>query len=173
LSPSVKNFIYVIHLLMGVKSNLNITFFLNFATMQIKRYIGILLSALILFSNIGLALNVHYCHGSVSAVTLAYSQKDACAEKSENKKGACCAAPNESHKSCCKNSIVKLQDKTDNAVTKSFQLDLGAFYPVDVYTPLVVFYANAPVAVKDSPSFYTDSNAPPLYKLYCQYVFYA
>ncbi|MFP9098246.1 HYC_CC_PP family protein [Flavobacterium sp. RHBU_24] len=141
--------------------------------MQFKRFIGALLSALILFSNIGLALNVHYCHGSVSAVTLAYSQKDACAEKAETKKGACCAAPNESHKSCCKNSIVKLQDKTDTAITKSLQLDLGVFYAVDVYHPITIFYADAPVTVKDSPSFYADSNAPPLYKLYCQYVLYA
>jgi len=141
--------------------------------MQFKRYIGTLLSALILFSNIGLALNVHYCHGSVSAITLSYSQKDACAEKAATTKGACCAAANESHKSCCKNSIVKLQDKTDTAITKSLQLDLGVFYAVDVYNPLTVFYDNAPVSVKCNPSFYADSNAPPLYKLYCQYVLYA
>lgn len=141
--------------------------------MQFKRYIGTLLSALILFSNIGLALNVHYCHGNVSSVSLSYNQKDACAEKAEAKKGACCAAANESHKSCCKNSIVKLQDKTDTAITKSLQLDLAAFYATDVYTPLTVFYANAPVTKKGNPSFYALSNAPPLYKLYCQYVLYA
>ena len=146
----------------------------NFAIMKLKRHIGILLSALILFSSIGLALNVHYCHGTVSAVSLSYRLKDACNDQAPKKdKKGCCAAAGKSHKSCCKNDVVKLQDNGDRTLVKSLQLDLAAFYVANVYNPLQLFYSPAAKQKKENPSFYAQSNAPPLYKLYCQYVLYA
>lgn len=142
--------------------------------MKLKKHISTLLSALILFSNIGLMLNVHYCHGTVSSVSVTYKTKDACElpVKKKQSKG-CCAVAEKSHKNCCKDDVVKLQDTTDKTVVKSLQLDLAAFYLAEAYkTARITWVAQAAVQ-KNNPAFYVETNAPPRYKLYCQYVFYA
>lgn len=146
----------------------------NFAVMKLKRHIGILLSALILFSNIGLALSVHYCHGSVSAVALSYKTDHCSAAKVKATKSCCAKAKAAAQKKCCKNHVVKLEDTTAKTLVKSLQLDLGAFYIAAPYNNNLQFL-NSPAAKqkKENPSFYADSNAPPLYKLYCRYVLYA
>ncbi|MEL1243494.1 hypothetical protein AAEO56_04405 [Flavobacterium sp. DGU11] len=144
--------------------------------MKLRSYISTLLSVLILVSNIGMALNVHYCHGEVASVSLAYRIQEPCGTKVEKKAApkSCCAKPVVTHKSCCKNDVVKLQDtKSDNIIVKSLQLDLGAFCPAEVWNSDTLHYSEAPVAQKDQPSFYCESHAPPLFKLYCQYIFYA
>lgn len=142
--------------------------------MKFNKHIGILLTFLILASNMGFALNVHYCHGEVSSVSLAYKADVPCGtkQKKETKKG-CCAAAGESHKKCCKNNLVKLQDDSqDNIIVKSLQLDLSAFYTVEAWKPAQPS-AEVPAITSQTPSFYCEAHAPPLFKLYCQYIFYA
>jgi len=140
--------------------------------MKLRRYIGIILTTLILFSNIGLALNVHYCHGQLASVALAY-KKDACASPKQKEIKSCCAKAAVKGKGCCKSHIVKLQDKNDSTLIKSLQLDLGAFCAVSELKPSALYYSEVALAKKETPSFYCDSHAPPLFKLYCQYIFYA
>jgi hypothetical protein len=150
--------------------------------MKLNRHISILLAVLILGSNIGLAFNVHYCKGEISSVSLAYKQQEPCNphhesnhddDKHDADKKACCAAKAENHKECCKDDVVKLQDKNEGKlIVKSLQLDLGAFCAAEEWKP-VQFYYTAQVAQKDAPSFYCESHAPPLFKLYCRYILYA
>lgn len=150
--------------------------------MKISRHISILLATLILFSNIGLALNVHYCKGQVSSITLAYKVQEPCNphhESDQHKHGhkalkkACCAIKTDDHKKCCKDDFVKLQDKNEGKViVKSLQLDLSTFCAVTEWKPMHFYYAS-PIAEKEEPSFYCDSHAPPLFKLYCRYILYA
>lgn len=140
--------------------------------MKLNRHISILLAMLILVSNVGLAFNVHYCHGEVSSVSLAYKLEEPCNDHHKEDKKSCCATAGESHKKCCDNDIVKLEDKGDNIIVKSFQLDLAAFCQISEWKP-VQFYDEVPVGKEQSPSFYCEANAPPLFKLYCQYIFYA
>lgn len=140
--------------------------------MKLNRHISILLAMLILVSNVGLAFNVHYCHGEVSSVSLAYKIQEPCNDHHDKSEKSCCAAADESHKKCCDNDIVKLEDKSDNIIVKSFQLDLAAFCQISEWKP-VQFYSEVPVGKEQSPSFYCEANAPPLFKLYCQYIFYA
>lgn len=143
--------------------------------MKLKKHISALLSVLILFANIGVVLNVHYCHGKVSSVALNYRAEERCGmPKQHHAKKACCAKTEKvTKKSCCKHDVVKIQDNADKAPVKSFQLDLAAFYVSEGYSN-TFFGSVAHVAItKDAPAFYAETNAPPLYKLYCQYVFYA
>lgn len=142
--------------------------------MQIKKYISGLLTMLILVSSMGLALNVHYCHGKVSSVAFAYKKAEPCNGHKSEKKAHACGVEKDSHKKCCKDDLVKLKDtKSDNVITKSLQLDLGAFCLVDEWNQQALYSASVKPVTKDSPSFYCESNAPPLYRLYCQYIFYA
>lgn len=141
--------------------------------MRLSKHISILLCTLILASNMGFALNVHYCHGEVAAVSLAYKVSEPCNDHHESEQKTCCGKEDTTHKSCCKNDLVKLQDtKSDNIIIKSLQLDLGAFCPVAEWKPVPSF-TEAPLLAADAPSFYCEANAPPLFKLYCQYIFYA
>lgn len=145
--------------------------------MSLRKHISIILSSLVLFANIGLAINVHYCHEEVTAVSFAYKVTKPLEQHADNHKKeegkSCCGHKSDNHKKCCKNDVVKLQDKTDQAIVKSFQLDLGAFYTVSLWAPAASASTEAPAITKESPSFYCESNAPPLYKLYCQLVLYA
>jgi hypothetical protein len=106
----------------------------------------------------------------VSGISLTY-KADHCEKKAMPK--SCCAKAAKADKKCCKSQIVKLQDKTDQVLVKSLTIDLGAFYPVADWKPTQLQYNEAPFAVKENPSFYCDSHAPPLFKLYCQYILYA
>lgn len=143
--------------------------------MNFKKHISTLLTFLILASNMGLALNVHYCHGRVASVSFAYKLEESCKghHEAESKTKACCAADT-GHKHCCKNDLVKLQDDSnnDNILVKSLQLDLSAFCTAEEWKPMQ-FFDEAPLAAQQIPSFYCKANAPPLFKLYCQYIFYA
>ena len=138
--------------------------------MKPAKHISIVLTFLILFSNIGLALNVHYCHGRVSSVSVAYKTGH-CSKKAEPR--SCCAMAARADKKCCKSHLVKLHDKADHILVKSLGLDLGQFYAADAWKPTALFYTEVPVAVTQTPAFYCDSHAPPLFKLHCQFVFYA
>ncbi|WP_300567513.1 hypothetical protein [Flavobacterium sp.] len=131
--------------------------------MKIKKHIAILLSMLILVSNVGLAFNVHYCGDKIASVSFVSHQLDA-----EKK----CCGKAEKKSSCCKDKKVKLEKKTDHSVLKqfSFQIEIPMvshdWKPLD-YLNVANFKSNQVL------KFYCDSNAPPLYKLYSQYVFYA
>ncbi|MGX7667034.1 HYC_CC_PP family protein [Flavobacterium pedocola] len=140
--------------------------------MKINKHISFILALLLLVSNVGLAFNVHYCGGELAGVSLDYKKYEPCVEEKVEEENACCATSNE-HDSCCSNDKIDLKKSfSDEVIVKSFQLDLGAFTFTDTWKP-IVFEAVEEVAVtSDTPSFYCDSNAPPLYKLYCQYIFY-
>ncbi|HYD90102.1 MAG TPA: hypothetical protein VEA37_01275, partial [Flavobacterium sp.] len=118
--------------------------------MDFKKHISTLLTFLILASNMGLALNVHYCHGRVASVSFAYKLEESCKghHEEETKTKACCAADT-GHKHCCKNDLVKLQDDSnnDNILVKSLQLDLSAFCAVEGWEPMQ-FFAEAPLIVQ-------------------------
>lgn len=118
---------------------------------------------LILVSNVGLAFNLHYCGGKITAVSFV-SQKTSI-EKD------CCGKPIQKS-SCCKDKKVKIEKKTDHSVVKSFSFQLEIPFTAHTWKPI----NNLPVAnFKSNPviPFSCDANAPPLYKLYSQYIFYA
>jgi hypothetical protein len=144
--------------------------------MNIRKHISIILSSLILFANVGLALNVHYCHNTLTTVSITYKVTESGTAHHHNQADetkSCCKKVPESNKQCCKNNVVKLQDKADTAIVKALQLNLGAFYTVSEWKPSQLFATKITAGKKENPSFYCESNAPPLYKLYCQYVLYA
>jgi hypothetical protein len=140
--------------------------------MKINKHISFLLALLILVSNVGLAFNVHYCGGELAGISLDYKKSEPCVEQKVVEEDACCATSNE-HDSCCSNDKVDIKKTiSDEVIVKNFQLDLGVFTFTEAYN----FSAVTPIehvdCKSDEPSFYCDSNAPPLYKLYCQYIFY-
>ena len=135
--------------------------------MNFRKNISIVLASLVLLANLGLSFVVHYCKDEIASVSLQYQEDEPCVDNVKS-----CCAKEDSHDSCCSNKLIKVEKKTDNILVKNFQLDLeSAVFSADWKPNFIAF---EPVIVTSNEiAFYCDSHAPPLYKLYCQFVFYA
>ena len=135
--------------------------------MKIKKYIIFLLAFVVFMTNISYSLTIHYCKDSIASVALNSFVDEPCKTISDS----CCALES-MHDSCCSDKIVKVEKKQDNFLNKSLSF-VANFALIPRLSPLefnnnVVLFSS-----KENPSFYCDSNAPPIYKLNCQLVFYA
>ena len=141
--------------------------FPTFAPMNFRKHISIVLATLILLANLGLSFAVHYCKDEIASVSFQYQEDEPCVEDVKS----CCATA-DSHDSCCSNKLIKVEKQTDDILVKTFQLDLEqAVFNADWKPNLEVL--NPVATTSNEVAFYCDSHAPPLYKLYCQLVFYA
>lgn len=135
--------------------------------MKFKKHISLLLAFVVFLTNIGYSFTVHYCNDSVASISLNSNIEEPCEEPAVS----CCAVEN-SHDKCCSNKIVKLEKKNDNFLSKSLKFEttnavLNTIPTFDFTDKKVSISSN------ENPAFYCESNAPPLYKLYCQLVLYA
>ena len=141
--------------------------FPTFAPMNFRKHISILLASLILVANLGLSFSVHYCKDEIASVSFQYQEDEPCVEDVKS-----CCAKKDTHHSCCSNKLIKVEKKTDDILVKTFQLDLEPnIFTIYCKTNLVAFESEK--IISNEVNFYCDSHAPPLYKLYCQLVFYA
>jgi len=136
-----------------------------------RYFYNLMLTAALLFSNLGLAVNIHYCGNVIEKIELGYASSMNCAEETHEK--SCCKEKNEtSKKDCCKDQTIK--QKTDEVVVKIFQLQQFSDFVIPAvykFQPVVLTEIN--LSKKIDVAFCFESNAPPLYKLYNQYLLYA
>ncbi|MHC0439977.1 HYC_CC_PP family protein [Flavobacterium sp. 3-210] len=132
--------------------------------MNLKKCTGLFLAFLLLVSNMGFAFDVHYCGGEIASVSLNTTTKAAPEKK--------CCGESEKKSSCCKDKVVHFEKKSDNATVKIFffQLDFPAVLPE---YKSIAFLAVPNFKSNQITSYYADANAPPLFKLYNQYIFYS
>ncbi|WP_163397912.1 HYC_CC_PP family protein [Flavobacterium fluviatile] len=130
--------------------------------MNLKKCTGVFLAFLLLISSIGFAFDVHYCGGKIASVSLSSSV-------SPEKK---CCGIKEKKSSCCKDKVVKFEKKSDDATFKVFFFQIAFPALVQEFKPLA-FLSVPNFKSKEVISYYSDANAPPLYQLYHQYIFYA
>ena len=133
--------------------------------MSIKKCTSLFLAFLLLVSNVGLAFNVHYCGEQIASVSLntivSPTIEKGCCEKIVAKKN-----------SCCKDKVVNFQKKSDNTTIKAFSFDSHFSFLIQEWQT-IVFSSNENFKSTQTASYFCDSNAPPLFKLYSQYIFYA
>lgn len=137
-----------------------------------QRYLySVLLTATLLFSNLGLAVNIHYCGNIIEKIELGYASSMSCDEELEEK--PCCKEKAEPvDKDCCKDETIT--QKTDEVAVKVFPSpQFSEFMIPAIYSlqPLVLSEVRLPKKIE--AAFHCESNAPPLYKLYHQYLLYA
>ena len=131
--------------------------------MILKKSTVLFLAFLLLVSNIGFAFQVHYCGNTVASISLKTTFKPATVDKN------CCGITEEkSH--CCSDKIFHVQKKSDHGILKVFSFQSCPLIilqvPTVVLLPVLIFKEN-------SVAFYrVDAHAPPLFKLYSQYIFY-
>lgn len=131
--------------------------------MKFQKQLCLFLAFFVLVSNVGFALNVHYCDDQIASISF---NTDSTSRIDED----CCGVVQKvSH--CCKDKVVLIQKKSDQAVVKSF-----AFEWFDITFPTswipVPYYVEIPLQNTNVAAYYCESNAPPLFKLYSQYIFY-
>ena len=141
--------------------------------MNIKKCTSLFLALLLLVSNIGLAFNVHFCEGKIASISSVYNlgETSDASKKSTTDKG-CCSEKAKDHKQCCKDKVVDLEDKSADTIIKTFSFQIDAPFLAEDWKP---FLFNEIVALKRAEKivYYCDANAPPLFKLYNKYIFYA
>jgi len=138
---------------------------------------SILFLLILLFSNVGLAFNIHYCQGQIEKISSVYSHhkhNDVCEMQQQAEKSCCNKTTISSQKDddCCKDDILT-QNPIDKNFVKVFPIQLDPFISTEIWNS--ENYDWIPILKKadSSPAFYCDSNAPPLFKLYCRLIFYA
>lgn len=133
--------------------------------MNFRKQISIFLVFFLLVSSLGLAFNVHYCDDEVASVSINIASNSQEIEKN-------CCGKIEKESKCCKNKIIKSNEKSDQITTKISSLDANSTLFFNEWKP-VVFANTIHIKKRDIPTYYCDANAPPLYLLYSQYTFYA
>lgn len=140
--------------------------------MNIKKCTSLFLVILLLVSNFGLAFNVHYCEGKIASVSSVFNVEESCDAPKITKDKKCCAEKNKDHKLCCKNKVVDLEDKSPDTIIKTFSFHIDVPFLIQEWKSILF---GEVIAFKRSGKivYYCDANAPPLFKLYNQYIFYA
>lgn len=141
--------------------------------MNIKKCTSLFIAILLLVSNFGLAFNVHYCEGEIASISSVYNIEKACgAPKVSVADKDCCTENAKDHDQCCKDKVVDLEDKSSETIIKNFSFQINFPFVLQDWKPLIF---NEIVILKQSEKtvYYCDANAPPLFKLYNQYIFYA
>jgi hypothetical protein len=133
--------------------------------MNIRKHICITLAFLLLVSNIGLAFNVHYCGDEISSISFKTSLFSNVIEKN-------CCGEIEKKSPCCHNKVFHFQKKSESSLfklfspTTDFQLSNSSWNPITA-----IFTSN--FKLNSTPTYFCDANAPPFFRLYSQYIFYA
>ena len=141
--------------------------------MKFKKHISLFLAFFLLVSNVGFAVDVHYCGGKIAALKPSFWK---IFESQNAVDESCCiqeaSTTLEENGSCCKDKVVSFQEKFENVTVNSisFQPDCN-FLLEDWHT--IIYSELQNFEINKITSYYCDANAPPLFKLYHRYIFYA
>lgn len=133
--------------------------------MNFKKNICSLLAVLLLVSNIGFAFNVHYCGNEIAFVSLksAFSSNN-------TEKNCCGIVEKKSH--CCKDKVFRFQKKSETSTLNVFTFNSDILFLNQDWKPFLI--TSTPNFKRNSiTSYFCDANAPPFFKLFSQYIFYA
>lgn len=143
-----------------------------------KKCTALSLAFFLMFSNVGLALNVHFCGDEQVGSSLIYSNssEDPCSHEKNHTEEDCvldftCCGSSDNHSDCCKDEVIT-QDSSDVITTKAFSFNLDVFVVSD--NEYSFEFSDYSEDIKQDYFEYSyNSNAPPLYKLYCSLIYYA
>ncbi|NQY07810.1 MAG: hypothetical protein HRT68_16830 [Flavobacteriaceae bacterium] len=140
--------------------------------MLTRKFIALFLAFFYLTVNSGLAFNIHYCGGQLESISSFISEigcedehkKPCCAEKKQKK--------SQEEDGCCSDETIDLEASDDLVMLNNSGADFLVTNIPD-QTLAFQFYFEEEIVTNDIAKLSYQSNAPPLYKLYCQYTFYS
>ena len=96
-------------------------------------------------------------------------EKSCCAKKADSKTTE---LAKKKHQKCCSDKTVNLKGKAIDIIVKAPTSDFMVPFVVPVFNTYA--YHFVPTAETNTTfTYYCDANAPPLFKLYSQYILYA
>ena len=136
-----------------------------FCNMIIKKQICLLLALFLLLSQNGAAFNVHFCNSKIASIAF---QSDA---SSANTAIKCCGEI-EKNKNCCSNKIIKSAKKAETVFLKSYHFlpELSLLYCNNIP---VCYNSEIVIQKVFTSKYFCSANAPPIFTLNCQFLFYA
>lgn len=133
--------------------------------MLMKKPLSLLLAFFMLLSQFGFAFQVHYCGDSIASVQLN------ALSTTQNLEDDCCGIV-EKESSCCNDKTIQLSKKSDTFIPIQ-HATTSAILVVSSHTTADWFCPSFGSAVTPSiPTYYWESHAPPLFKLYSQFIYY-
>ncbi|HMK07210.1 MAG TPA: hypothetical protein VK476_06750 [Flavobacterium sp.] len=133
--------------------------------MNFKKHICLFLAFFLLVSNSGMAFNVHYCGDEIASVSIKTTFI------APDFEVHCCGVI-ETKSNCCKNKVVLFEKKLDNLILKAYSFNALDSFVIQESNPLV-FPEKQIISSIRATSYFCDAHAPPLFKQYHQYIFYA
>jgi len=138
--------------------------------MNFKKCTSFLMAVYLLVSTSGLAFHVHYCGGEIASVSTIFKSDESCGMEVQAEDKSCCNKPSKDHSGCCSDEVI--QADFDEVTIKQISFDFD-FVSILKEFSIPVFYTNEVVSSAQILNYYCNSNAPPFYELYSQFVFYA
>jgi hypothetical protein len=133
--------------------------------MNFRKHICISLALLLLVSNIGFAFNVHYCGDEISSIS--FKTRLTTSEIEKN-----CCGEIEKKSNCCDTKVLHFQKKSETSLSHLF-FQTSFFHSInyDWKPNIIITFSN--FKKNSVKTYFCDANAPPYFKLYSQYIFYA
>ncbi|MBQ0148335.1 MAG: hypothetical protein KBS93_07825 [Flavobacteriaceae bacterium] len=147
--------------------------------MKMQKYIRILLSLVLIISNLSVAFSMHFCQGQVEKVQLNHldnkvckmQQLASCCETKQTANHCKTSKENNLDEDCCKD-LAYAEDFQDQIAIKVFKIS-----PIDFFVAPTILKVVFPLDLNKTGcitplDFYIESNAPPIYILHKQLVLY-
>ncbi len=109
---------------------------------------------------------MHYCHEKLASISVFLNQNNT----DDSHDDSCCVVEIEKD-DCCTQTTLEVSKKVDNLVIDTQNYPHFAVLNASSESENSVYFQTYQTIA--FTSFYCEANAPPYYKLYCQYLFYA
>lgn len=140
--------------------------------MNIKKSISVFFAIFFLMTKIGVAFNIHYCHGQIAEVKHIFQHKEGCGmDMSMDMNSSTKKQLNK--KSCCSDEVITIQNTDINTITDKLELSkplLIAVLNTAILFHLIEFPPQNNIMEVE---YENSSHSPPLYQLYCNYTLYS
>ena len=138
--------------------------------MKFRKHIAVILALFILMMDSSFGLVYHYCHDQIAYVAFKFQEQNLVDSANED---SCCLGKDftDEENGCCKNEEIKIEKKDIFQLAKNFDFQFVGIAPA-----FQVFHFETKqefISLKQTLDYYVESNAPPIYKLNSQFIFYA
>ena len=139
--------------------------------MIFRKHISIFLALFILAVNSSATLVFHSCHDEIAYVSINYQDASLATSADEN---SCCSPIKDENDpdGCCSNQEIKVGKKVDYSLANQLKIVFEAVGSISTKIHLNPQQTLA-TRIQENVHYTFDSHAPPFYKLYSQFVFYA
>lgn len=128
----------------------------------------------LMFSNIGLAVNIHYCKDVFANASFDFLSEAKLHSLEKSESDICCGQKKSTQEEpCCKDEVIKQKTDEKQITSNSVQFQVNTFLVPEVQQIVIPETFELQIPKSTFVQFYCESNAPPLYKLYRKLIYFA